>query len=94
MRWCNGNRPRVGCASWDCDSLARGAHGECGRRRHLHVELRGELQRPQFLHFLLQTTVLLGQILAAPFEELAIDLGLLELGPGKSRRLKDRQWLR
>lgn len=62
--------------------LARRAHGECGGRSHLHVKLRGEFQCSKLLNFLLQPSIFLRQILATPFQHLAVHLGLLQLSPG------------
>lgn len=62
-------------------AVAGRAHGEGGGGRHLHVNLRRELQSSQFLHLLVQPPVLFRQVLAALLQELAIYLRLLQLRP-------------
>lgn len=71
----------AGGGGGDGDAFAGGAHGEGGGWGHVHVELGGELESPQLLHLLLQPSVLFRQVLAAPLQELAIHLRLLQLCP-------------
>jgi len=66
------------------DTLTRRAHGEGGGGSHVHVELRGKFECSKLLHFLLQPSVFLRQILTAPFQKLAVHLRLFQLRPEKS----------
>ena len=61
--------------------LARWAHSECGGWGHLHVKLRGKFECSKLLNFLLQPSIFLRQILATPFQHLAIHLSLLQFSP-------------
>jgi len=74
-------RGRINGGGRNGHPLARRAHSECGRWGHLHVKLRGKFQCSKLLNFLLQPSIFLRQILAAPFQHLAINLSLLQLGP-------------
>lgn len=62
-------------------TLARGAHGERRGWGHLHVKLWGKFQCSKLLNLLLQPSIFLRQILAAPFQYFAVHLGLLQLSP-------------
>lgn len=70
-----------GSGRGNSDALTRGTHGESGWWSHVHVELRGEFQCSQLLHFLLQPSVFLRQILTAPLQKLAVHLRLFQLRP-------------
>lgn len=48
----------------------------------MHVELWGELQCSELLHFLLQPLVFLCEIVAASLKVLTVHLSLLRLSPG------------
>ena len=63
------------------DSLAGGAHGESGGGE-VHVERVSRLKGSELLQLLLQPPILLRQLLAAPLQILAVNLRLLQLGPG------------
>lgn len=62
-------------------TLARGAHGERRGWGHLHVKLWGKFQCSKLLNLLLQPSIFLRQILAAPFQKLTVNFRLLQLGP-------------
>lgn len=70
-----------GSGRGNSDTLARGTHGEGGGWSHVHVKLWGKFQCSELLHFLLQPSVFLRQILATSLQKLAVHLRLFQLRP-------------
>lgn len=74
-------RGRTNGGGRNSHTLARGAQSERRGWAHLHVKLGGKFQCSKLLNLLLQPSIFLRQILAAPFQYFAVHLGLLQLSP-------------